>query len=256
MAEHMLEVRGLSVHLGGSAVLKDVDLQVPKGRFVALVGPNGSGKTTLLRALYRGVQPSAGALLIEGRPVDQLTQRALGRALAVLRQETALAFDFLVTELVLLGRSPYKKLFDLDRPKDHEIVEDALRMTGATQLANRRFSTLSGGEKQRVLLARALAQRPSLLVLDEPSNHLDIKHRLEILSLIKRSGLSVLAALHDLNLAQTFADLIFVLEDGRIVERGPPSQVLQPQLIERVFGVASQRLETDLGEPVLAFDTL
>lgn len=242
----MIVVRDLVVELGGRTILDRIDLDVPEGAFTALVGPNGSGKTTLVRTLFRAISPRSGAITIEGRPLQDYDQRTLARKMAVLRQEPELAFDFNVEELVLTGRSPYKRLLDLDGPEDRRIVEEALAMTDAAHLRDRSFATLSGGEKQRILLARALAQQPKILLLDEPTNHLDVRHRLEVLTRVRELGVTVLAALHDLALADRFADRVVMLHEGRVHASGPPEEVITPENVKAVFGVRARRVEDAL----------
>jgi iron complex transport system ATP-binding protein len=248
----IIAVRDLSVELGGARILDGVRLSVEEGAFFAIVGPNGSGKTTLIRSLYRAVERSSGSIEICGSSIDALDRRALGRTIAVLRQEPDLAFDFLVEELVMMGRSPYKGLFDPDLREDREIVERALELTDVAGLKKRNFATLSGGERQRVLLARALAQRPRILLLDEPTNHLDVRHQLDVLRRVRELGLTVIAALHDLNLADRFATRVLMLDRGRAVADGPPEEVLAADRIREIFGVSALRVAHEHGR-VLAF---
>jgi iron complex transport system ATP-binding protein len=249
----MLRIDDIAVDLGRREVLRGVSLDVDRGAFCAVVGPNGSGKTTLLRTIYRSLTPRSGRVLLEGSDVSGLDRRELGKRIAVLRQEPSLAFDFLVEEMVLMGRSPYKSLLDPDTAADRAIVRESLEQTNTLSLAGRSFLTLSGGEKQRVLLARALAQRPSLLLLDEPTNHLDIRHQLEVLSCVKDLGVTVVAALHDLNLTLAFASSAALLVDGRIQAAGTPKEVLIPDRVQAAFGVEASLVGDEKGRPVLAF---
>lgn len=249
----MIEVERISVELGGQEVLKDVSLRVERAEFMALVGPNGSGKTTLLRTLYRAITPKSGQISIEGQPLETLGQREVGQRIAVLRQESTLAFDFLVEELVLMGRSPYKTLLSPDRAEDRAIAAESLDLTGTADLAKRSFGTLSGGERQRVLLARALAQQPRVMLLDEPTNHLDIRHQLEVLECVKSRGITVLAALHDLNLALAFASSAVLLVDGKVQASGTPGEVLTDAQIARAFGVRVERFRDAGGRDLLSF---
>jgi iron complex transport system ATP-binding protein len=251
----MLSIQGLVVELGGRPVLNGASLELERGSFGALLGPNGSGKTTLERSIYRAVKPSAGRIAIDGRAVESIGTRELARTVAVLRQEVELEFDFSVLEIVRMGRSPYKGLLEPDRSEDHAIVERCLSLTDAAALKDRIFTTLSGGEKQRVLLARALAQEPKLLLLDEPTSHLDLRHQLELLGRVRKLGITVLAALHDLNLALEFADRAFLLERGRIAASGSVAEVLSPENIARVFEVNSRLCDAS-GRAHLAFEAL
>jgi iron complex transport system ATP-binding protein len=248
-----LVVEDLCVELGGQTILEKVSFRVAKGGFTALLGPNGSGKTTLLRAICRHVPWRSGRVLIGGEPASELGARALATRVAVLRQEVSLGFDFTVEEIVRMGRSPYKGLLDGDTEEDRSVVKDALALTDMSDLAERSFLTLSGGEQQRVLLARAIAQRPSLLLLDEPTSHLDIRHQLEILTAISKLGLTVLAAVHDLNSALRFASEGVLLDRGRVFARGPIGEVLSEERIREVFGVDADRAIAENGQVVLGF---
>jgi iron complex transport system ATP-binding protein len=230
---------GVSVELGGTPILDGCDLAVDKGEILGLVGPNGSGKSTLLRAVYRALRPAAGAVSLDETDVWHLSAKASAQRTAVVAQERSAEFDFSVAEIVMMGRGPHKGLLDRDGPEDHAIVAESLDRVGAAGLAGRVFATLSGGEKQRVLVARALAQRSQLLVLDEPTNHLDVRAQLELLELVTDLGLTTVAAMHDLNLAVVYCHRLAVISGGRIIATGPPTDVLTPELVEAVFGVAA-----------------
>lgn len=228
-----LDVCGVSVALDGHPIVREADLLVDEGEFVGLVGPNGCGKSTLLRSIYRALRPTAGIVTVGGDDVHRLPARQAARRTAVLAQESPADLDFTVAEIVSMGRTPYKA----DAATDEELCARALERVGLAGAAERIFATLSGGEKQRVLLARALAQRSSLLLLDEPTSHLDIRHQLEILHLVRELGITTLAVLHDLNQAAAFCDRLYVMNAGRIVAGGAPGQVLTPDLIRQVYGV-------------------
>lgn len=249
-----LEIEGVTVEAAGARIVDDIHLTVESGAFVGLVGPNGSGKSTLLRCVYRALRPAGGVVRLDGHDTHTMDPRAAARALAVLPQESAAEFDFTVTEVVAMGRLPHR---GRTAASDREICVEAMSRTGVTHLADRGFLALSGGEKQRVLIARALAQRPKVLVLDEPTNHLDIAHQLDVLSLVRGSGLTVLAALHDLNLAAAHCDLLYVVADGRVVASGPPHDVLRPTLLAEVFGVRAHPVRhPETGAVQLLFDLL
>jgi iron complex transport system ATP-binding protein len=252
-----LSLHGVTVNAAGRALVEDVTLDVPAGRFVGLLGPNGSGKSTTLRAVYHVLKPAAGAVLVDGRPLDGLAPRERARAIAAVAQESHTEFDFTVAEVVAMGRLPHHGLLDRATAADRDICAAALRQVGLADLAGRGVLTLSGGERQRVLIARALAQQPKILVLDEPTNHLDIRHQLEVLALVRRSGLTVLAALHDLNLAAAVCDTVHVLDGGRLVASGTPADVLAPALLADVFGVRAHVVPHPAsGRPQLLFDRL
>jgi iron complex transport system ATP-binding protein len=232
-----LEVQNICWSVDDRKIIDRVLLDVRPGEFVGLLGPNGSGKSTLLRTIYRVLKPDAGLVALDGDNVWKLSPREAAQRTAVVAQERSSDFDFTVFEMVMLGRNPHKKLFDQDSREDFQLVESALRQVNMLHFAKRDFRTLSGGEKQRVLVARALAQQASFLVLDEPTNHLDIRYQLEILALVKGLKTTTLAALHDLNLAAQYCDRIFMLQDGRVIASGVPEVVLQPEIIRTVYQV-------------------
>lgn len=242
-----LDIEGLTVEVAGARLVEDITLRADTGRVVGLVGPNGSGKSTLLRCVYRALRPAAGTVRLDGDDLAAMDPRAGARRLAALPQESAAEFDFTAAEVVAMGRLPHRRggravVGGRTSAADAAVCADALARVGAAHLAERGFRALSGGEKQRVLIARALAQQPEVLVLDEPTNHLDIAHQLAVLSLVRDSGLTVLAALHDLNLAAAHCDLLYVIDHGRIVAAGPPHDVLTPHLLAEVFGVRAHRV--------------
>lgn len=232
-----LAVREVSVSLGGRQVLRDISFDVPDGGFAALVGPNGSGKSTLLRTIFRAQRPGTGRITVDGEDVWRSDARAAARRSGVLLQEQHTGFEFTVAETVAQGRTPHLGRFDRLGGADDEIVRDICARTGLTPLLDRRLVELSGGERQRVLLARALAQQPRLLVLDEPTNHLDIRHQLELLELVRGLGITVVAALHSLDMAVAYADTVAVLCAGGLVACGPPGEVLTAELVSEVFEV-------------------
>ncbi len=231
-----LELRDLCVDLGDRRIVSDVSLRVDDGRVVGLLGPNGSGKSTILKAIYRVHRPSTGKVLLDGTDLLSLRPRDAAQRIAVVAQESTSEFDFTVREMVMIGRTPHKRSFDRDTEADRAVVDQAIERVGCEQLAQRRFNTLSGGEKQLVLIARALAQEANHLILDEPTNHLDIHHQVEILEVVAGLGVTVLAALHDLSLAALFCHSIHVLSAGQIVTAGPPGAVLTPETIRRAYG--------------------
>lgn len=235
-----LTVDQLHIALARRPVLRDVALEVRPGSITGLIGPNGSGKSTLLRAVYRSLRPERGVVSVGGDDVWGLSPRAAARRTAAVLQEPGGGQGGLcVTEIVALGRTPHHGLLGRDGAEDHRAVEEALDACGARSLADRNFASLSGGERQRVLLARALAQHPQLLVLDEITNHLDIRARFELLSLVRSSGITTLAVLHDLDLAARLCDHLVVLQEGAVVTSGPVLDVLTPGLLREVFGVAA-----------------
>lgn len=225
-------------------LLYDISLQVAAGEMIALLGPNGSGKTTLLRLLSGVLQPQQGNIVLKGRNIKQWGRRAASRHLAVVPQELHMPFAFTVEQMVELGRTPFVSSFLGTLTKqDHLIVQDALEVTGITALSERIFNELSGGERQRVMIAMALAQQPTILLLDEPTSHLDIKYQVETLELVhtlnQQRGVTVIAAMHDLNLAARYFPRLLLFQRGIVADAGP-AEVLEPGLLGRVYGINVQ----------------
>ncbi|MCQ3972043.1 MAG: ABC transporter [Anaerolineae bacterium] len=232
-----LQVNEVTWSVEARKIIEAITLAVKPGEFVGLLGPNGSGKSSLLRTIYRLLKPDAGLITLDDENVWQLSAREAARRTAVVTQENPGEFDFSVYEMVLLGRNPHKDLFDRNTLEDFRLVEEALARVDLSDLARRSFQTLSGGEKQRVLIARALVQQAKFLILDEPTSHLDIHYQLEILELIKSLGITTLAALHELNLAAYYCDRVYILKAGQVVASGSPEAVLHSDLIRAVYNV-------------------
>ena len=249
-----LEVDRVNWSVDGKQILRDVSIHVYEGSITGLIGPNGSGKSSLLRCIYRAIRPDSGIITLGGDDLRRMDSRESARRIAVVLQEYPSDFQFTVGEIVSMGRNPHKGMFDRDTPADRQLIREALARVGLAGFSHRNFNTLSGGEKQRVVIARTLTQQAKFLVLDEPTNHLDIRYQLETMELVKGLGMTTLAALHDLNVASNYCDFIHVIDQGRIVASGPPQDVLRPALIEEVFGVGA-KVGTDplTGRPSLNF---
>lgn len=237
----LLELRGLRFAYGPRQVLGPVDLSVQPADFLGVVGPNGSGKSTLLKLVAGLLRPTGGQVLLQGRPVAALTALARARQVALVPQRVAFDFSYSVLETVLMGRSPWHSGGWWESREDLEIAHDALQVVEGAGLADRPVDALSGGEQQRVLVARALAQRPRLLLLDEATAHLDLHHQVGLLACLReqneRGCFGVVAVLHDLNLASQFCTRVLVLSDGAARALGPPEEVLNAALLEDVFRV-------------------
>jgi iron complex transport system ATP-binding protein len=231
-----LELRDLGVDIAGRRIVTGIGFTVPDGSFAGLLGPNGSGKSTILKAIYRVHRPAAGEILVDGHDLLALRPRDAARRIAVVAQEFTLEFDFTVAELVMIGRTPHKRAFDRDDDTDRAVAEQAIERIGCQHLAHRGFNTLSGGEKQRVLIAQALAQGADHLILDEPTNHLDIRYQVEILELVAGLGVTVLAAIHDISLAALFCDTVHLIAGGRLITGGPPEEVLTAATVRAAYG--------------------
>ena len=236
----VFRVEDITVAIGEKTIIDKMSFQMKKGQLIGLIGPNGSGKSTLLKSMYRYLKPKKGHIYLFEQDVWKQNEKQVAKRMAVVGQETPVLFEFTVRDLVAMGRTPHKKLFEMDNKEDSHIVQQALEQTNMIHLADRQFSTLSGGEKKRVVVARALAQQAQVLVLDEPTNHLDIQHQLQLMDLIRGLPITVIAALHDLNLAATYCDSIYVLKDGLLCAEGTPEEVLTPNLIKQVFHVKAE----------------
>ena len=234
-----LQIEKVSWGVDGKPIIQDVCVTASEGEFVGIVGPNGSGKSSLLRCVYRVLKPDAGLITLDDENVWNVGARESARRTAVVLQEMPAEFDFTVHEIVSMGRSPHKGAFDRETDEDSRIVTESLHTVGLEDYRARSFRTLSGGEKQRALIARALAQKTRFLVLDEPTNHLDVRYQMEIMDIIRGVGITTIAAIHDLNLAASYCDYIFVIDNGKIVADGSPTEVLTTELLADVFGVGA-----------------
>jgi iron complex transport system ATP-binding protein len=237
----VLSADGVTVEIGTRAILRDVSLAVAAGERVALIGPNGAGKSTLLRALAGTLQPTAGRVLLGGAPIATLERVQVARRLAVVPQQAALPFAMRVEEVVALGRLPHEAPLRGTRPADRAAVAAAIERVGVGHLMGRDARELSLGERQLVLLALAVAQDAPVMLLDEPTVHLDLRHQVEAMELLRdlneRDGTAMIAVLHDLGLAAHFFPRLVLIQGGRIVADGPPAEVLTDDRIRDVFGV-------------------
>lgn len=236
-----LQIKDIAFGYDGSRVLDGVTLEVERGTFLGVLGPNGSGKTTLLRCITQYLKPETGTVHIDGRDASGMKRRDIAQMVGVVPQYAAPEFSFTVLEIVLMGRSPYTGRFARESKEDLDSVKSAMEICGVSHLAQRMVNELSGGQHQRVLLARTLAQKPTVLLLDEPTRNLDANHRLEILQLLKHltvtRGYVTLLVSHDLNLAARFCDRLVILREGRVFAAGALEEVLTAKTIEEVFQV-------------------
>lgn len=235
-----LVAQEISVRIGKKDIVKDVTLQVEHQQFVGVIGANGCGKSTLLKSLYKSLKPEKGGIFLDELDVLNASNKTVAKQLAVVSQFNEMSFDLSVEQIVLLGRTPHKKLLESDSKADYQIVEEALAQTNLLNYRERSFLSLSGGEKQRVILARAIAQQPHFIILDEPTNHLDIRYQLEILNSVKNMKIGVLAALHDLEMAAAYCDYLYAMKDGEVIAKGTPETLLTAELIEELYQVKCQ----------------
>lgn len=234
-----LQIKNLTFSYGKKTTVENINLEVDRGEFVGLIGPNGSGKSTVLKNVYRGLTPGSGKVILDGEDLLKMPYKKSAIKMAVVGQENEVPFDFSVEEIVAMGRSPHKKLFDFDNANDRKIVYHALEHLGMEDMAKRSYVNLSGGEKQRVIIARAVAQESDFLILDEPTNHLDISYQMQIFDFIKRLNVTVLSAIHDLNMAALYCDRVYALKKGKIIMQGTPEEIFTPENIFDIFGVRS-----------------
>ncbi|KWX78174.1 ABC transporter [Paenibacillus riograndensis] len=235
-----LNVEHLSVSFANANIIKDVSLKVRNKQFVGLIGPNGCGKSTLLKSIYKVIKPSQGKVSLAEMNLMKSSPRLVAQKLGVVGQFNELSFDFTVREMVAMGRTPHKGMLETDNQEDANIVSAALHKVNLEGYADRSYNSLSGGEKQRVVLARVLAQQPEFMILDEPTNHLDIKYQLQILNIVKKLDIGILAALHDLTLAAEYCDYLYVMKKGQVAACGKPEDILTKELIGQVFDVACE----------------
>lgn len=236
-----IAAKELEALLSGNHILKGVDLEINDRELVGVIGPNGSGKSTLLKCIYRVLKPSGGAVYLDGKELDSYAYRDSARRLAVVAQHNYYNFEFSVQDVVLMGRAPHKRALDRDNAEDYKIVADALETVEMSSFSKRSFSTLSGGEQQRVILARALAQQTPCLILDEPTNHLDLVYQKQVFHLVqewvKEPGRAVISVVHDLSLARAYGTHALLMQKGRIVSVGPVEKVMTPEHLNAVYSM-------------------
>ena len=236
-----LTIDGIDCSYGSVEILKNIDFEVESGQFVGILGPNGSGKTTLLKSISKVLKPKKGAILIDDTDIYKMKNIDLAKQMAVVPQSSPVSFDFTSLEVVLMGRNPHMTRFKMEGQSDLDIAKNAMKLTRTWEFADRPITELSGGERQRVIIARALTQEPRILLLDEPTTHLDICNQLEILDLIKQlseeKNLLVVAVFHDFNLAARYCDSIILMKQGKIVGVGHADETLTSENVKKVFSV-------------------
>jgi len=237
--EALLKINNLSGGYHEKTIINDISLEIQSGDFTGIIGPNGSGKTTLLRLASRILKPKKGNIVFQGKDIASMRSKEFSKRVAFVQQDTLINFSFSVFEIVLLGRIPHLGRLDFETKEDIEIANSALRMTDTAKLKDKNINELSAGERQRVIIAKALAQEPVLLFLDEPTSHLDIAHQIQALDLLRKlnraNKLTIVMVLHDLNLASEYCNRVILFNEGRIFKEGTPHEVLTYQNIEAVY---------------------
>ena len=236
----LLNVKNVSWDIGNKTILKKINLTIHEGKFVGLIGPNGAGKSSLLRCLYRFNKPSDGVVEFNSTDIWQLKSDEYAKKVAVVLQETPSQFNLSVFDVIALGLTPHKSLFSSITNIDKQKIIQAINTVGLADHSDQSFESLSGGEKQRALIARAIVQQPQLLIMDEPTSHLDVKYQIQVMELAKSLGVTVFASFHDLNLAAAMCDELVVIKNGEITHSGTPTEVLTENMLGDVFGVCAQ----------------
>ncbi|MBT3184454.1 MAG: ABC transporter ATP-binding protein [Nitrospina sp.] len=246
MTPALMKLENISFAYETLPVLKDISLSTREQDFIGLIGPNGSGKSTLLKIMGAILKPDSGSIQFKESSLPKINKKLFAQSVSWIPQDHPMVFPFKVSEIVLMGRHPYLSPLSFESEEDFEISQRAMETTMTSQFADRYFNEISGGEKQRVMIASALAQDPEMMLLDEPTAALDLKYQIQILSILKnlnaRHKMTLVMAMHDLNLASSFCNRLILLDEGQIVRDGTPEQVLKKDILEQVYGI-----EVDLG---------
>jgi iron complex transport system ATP-binding protein len=254
-----IKVNSLSHSYGQVKVLDNISIDIEKNHFITVVGPNGSGKTTFIKKLLRNFKLTKKTIFLDNKDIREYKSKEFAKKIAAVQQNSDIRYDFSVEDIVLMGRTPYVERFKSETKKDFEIVDRVLKKTDLFKLKDRSILELSGGEKQRVIIARAIAQEPEILILDEPINHLDIKHKVKIMKLIKdlsiEKDIVVITILHDLNFSLKYSDYCILLKDGRIFDDGHPVDVLTKKNISEVYDVDVEIIGYNGNEKLIVLPT-
>lgn len=253
MVQVEIKADHIQITLGQNEILRDVSITVQDKKFIGIIGPNGSGKSTLLKCIYRVLHPDAGIVSFDDHALLKMSPRESAKKLAVVAQHNYYNFDFTIEEVVLMGRSPHKRSLERDNAEDYRIVDACIEKVGMTPFKGRSFSTLSGGEQQRIILARALAQQTPCIILDEPTNHLDIKYQLQLLDIVNAMDITIVSAIHDLNLAAMYCDYLYAMKDGHVVHQGSVEEVLTADIIRQLYEVEADISRNRFGKLHVTF---
>ena len=248
-----IKAENIDITLGNAHILKGTSLKASNKKFIGLIGPNGSGKSTMLKCIYRVLKPDSGAVYIDDKSIQEMRPKESAKKMAVVSQHNFYNFDFTIEDVVLMGRSPHKRTMDRDTAEDYRIVDESLEKVGMLKFKGRSFSTLSGGEQQRVILARALAQKTDCIVLDEPTNHLDIKYQLQLMDIVKSLDITVISAIHDLNIAAMYCDYIYAMKNGVLIHQGTVEEILTADIIKELYEVDADVVRNKYGKLNVTF---
>ena len=244
MTPELMAAENISFTYETSLVFKDLSVSVQKQDFIGLIGPNGSGKSTLLKIMGGVLKADSGSILFKNSSVSKINKKLFAQSVSWVPQEHPMVFPFKVSEIIMMGRHPYISAFSFESKEDYDITRRAMETTMTSQFADRYFNEISGGEKQRVMIASALAQNPEMMLLDEPTSALDLKYQIQILNILKNLNanhdMTLVIAMHDLNLASQFCNRLILLNEGEIVLDGTPEQVLEKNILEQVYGIDIQ----------------
>lgn len=243
----ILEVKDLSYKIGKEFISNNINIAFQQNAFTGIIGPNGSGKSTLLKQIYRVLKPTQGKIYLSSIDIEKMSAKEIARKMAVLPQENKGDFDYTVREIILMGRFAYHGIFDKESvaKKDIDLMKKYISIVGLSYQENQPFSTLSGGEKQRVLLARALVQEGNLLILDEVTNHLDIGYQYKVLEILKSLNITIIGAIHDLNLAIKFCNHVVLIDKGKVVLEGNPKDIITRDVLKNIFKIDAQIIQKD-----------
>ncbi|CAL7872840.1 ABC transporter, ATP-binding protein [Fusobacterium necrophorum subsp. funduliforme ATCC 51357] len=244
---NILKIENLTYAIENNFISDNINISFKENTFTGVIGPNGSGKSTLLKQIYRVLKPTKGKIYLKNFDIEEISSKEIAKQMAVLPQENQSDFDYTVREIILMGRFPYHSIFcgDHDLEKDVELMKKYLNIVGLTEQENQPFKTLSGGEKQRVLLARALVQEGNLLILDEVTNHLDIGYQYKVLEILKNLNMTIISAIHDLNLAMKFCDYVVLIDKGRVIMEGKPKDIITTENLKNIFKIDAQIIEKE-----------
>lgn len=235
----VLSIKDLYFSYEDQNILSNINIDIEKGKFISIIGPNGSGKTTLLKNISSVLSPDKGKVFFLGKDIQEYRRKQLSKYIAYVPQSSYINFEFTAGDIVLMGRSPFLKPFESEKTEDIKIAENAMKMTNVYEIKDKKITEISGGERQRVMIACALAQTPKVILLDEPVSNLDIQHQIEILSVLKELSkskeMTVITVLHDLNLSAEYSDLVVLLKEGRIIEYGTPKDVITEENIDKAY---------------------